>query len=205
MPYADPNTLQLFKYSYNLGVFFRLLPVGGSPIRLSLLANAMPYQLDQTDASGAQYTGCGRLLAVPALETLINGIASTVTFGLNGVDQGLVAEMLDNAPPVLGAPVTVGIGALDARYQPVAGSSPIPIWSGVGDFIGESLGPVTRASQPRVQSLSLTAASGDQSRQLGNNLTYTDATQQLLSPGDTFCQRTPVYYASRLINWPYWS
>ena len=201
MGYIDDATIAAFKGSFNLGVFFRLgLP---TPVCLSLSANNIPLTIPTLDSAGQVYVGAGKLLSIPTLETLINGIASTVSFSLQGVDPIMTGEMLDSAPEVLGAPVAVGIAPMDKRWQPAA---PVALlWSGVGDFLAETLLPGQDKTKNKVMTLTLSAMGGDQSRQLGNNLTYTDLTQQALWPGDTFCQRTVEYYATQLVTWPRFS
>ncbi len=199
MGYAPNATIAALRGSYNLGVFFRL-GVTPLPILLSLSAQSIPIAMPGLDGSGTVYTGLGQLTAIPALETLVNGIASTVSFSLGGIDPVAASLMLDQNPEVLGAPVTVGIAPMDARWQPAAPI--VPLWTGVADFLAQGMAPEAKPTQNRTQTLTLTAISGDQSRQVGNNLTLTDATQQMLHPGDTACQRVSRYVQTFITSWP---
>jgi hypothetical protein len=202
MGYIPDATLQAFRGSYNLGVFFRL-GLTPQPILLSLSAQSIPIAMPNLDAAGSVYTGLGRIGTMPALETLINGTASTVSFALGGLDPRALGLMLDQNPEVLGTPVSIGIAPMDVRWQPAA---PVALlWSGVADFVAESMPATSDPTVNRVQTLTLTALSGDQARQLGNNLTLTDATQQMLYPGDTACSRVSRYVATYIVSWPRFS
>jgi hypothetical protein len=187
MGYVPQPTLDYFKSAYNLGVFFRL---GTDPaLHLSFLTGDMKIRMSTTlDDAGTVYFGCGRLQNIPDLMVLTNGIADTYTFTLNGLDPTMTARMLDSAPEVLGARLTVGIAPLTDRWQPA--TSIVQIWTGVADFLSESMPPETDPLKNRTQSLSLVAMSGDQSRQRQDLATYSDAAQRARSPTDSFCSRT---------------
>lgn len=199
MGYALDATVAALRGSYNLGVFFRL-GVAPTPIRLSLSVQDIPMSMPIIDPLGSTYTGAGRLLSVPQLETLINGIAQTVSFSLGGLDPQAVSLMLDGNAEVLGAPVALGIAPMDARWQPAA--PVVPMWSGVADFLAQGMAPLTDPRKNRTQTLTLTAISGDQARQLGSNLTLTDLAQQTLYPGDTACSRVSRYVQTFITPWP---
>ena len=196
MGYVPDATLAEFRGQFNLGVFFRL---GTDPaLHLSFLVNDMMMEMPGLDEPGTIYKGCGVLQNIPELEVLVNGIADTVTFTLSGLDPSLTAAMLDSAPDVLGAPVTVGIAPMDVRWQP---KTPIVLlWSGTADMISEAMPPETDPTKNRTQSISLAAMTGDQSRQFQNLSTYADPIQQEISPGDRFCSRTTR--APYQISWP---
>ena len=198
MAYIPDATIAAFRGSFNLGVFFRLGTVPA--LHLSFLVNDVPMQMPGLDAPETVYTGAGVLQNIPDLETLVNGIADTVTFTIGGLDPTAVALMFDDAPEVLGAPVTIGIAPMDARWQP---SAPIALlWTGTADFISEAMAAETDPTKARTQTISLSTSTGDQSRQFQNLLTFSDNTQQMLHPGDNFCSRTPRYTASTVFSWP---
>lgn len=198
MGYAPDSVITALRGSYNLGVFFRLgtLPA----LHLSLSVNDIPIVMPSLDAPGTVYQGAGRIITFPALEVLVNGIADTVEFTLSGVDPQAVALMQESAPAVLGASVKMGIAPMDARWQPV--TNIIPLWSGTADVTSENISPSTDPRQGGMQSISLTAMTGDQSRQVPNNYTYSNATQQALHPGDAFCSRTQLYRQTTIVVWP---
>ena len=198
MGYVDDATIAAFRGNFNLGIFFRL---GTDPaLRLAFGVNDVPIVIPSLDPPGTVYRGCGALLGIPDLETLINSLADTVSFTLDGLDPQAVAFMFDSAPEVLGASVTVGIAPLDARWQPL--SPIVPLWTGTADFVAEDLKVETDPTKPQTQSITLTASTGDQSRQFQNLLTYSDLTQKTLHPGDQFCSRTVRYTQTSLVTWP---
>ena len=76
------------------------------------------------------------------------------------------------------------------------------LWSGTADVVSEAMDFDPDPTKNLTQKLTLTASTGDQSRQLQNLLTYSDATQKGLHPGDNFCSRTPIYTQTRQTIWP---
>jgi hypothetical protein len=197
MGYFPDATIAALRDLANLGVFFRLGT--DPPLRLSFSVNDYPIELPG-DEPGAVYFGAGRLINIPDLEALVNGIADTVSFTISGLDPQATALMLDSAPEVLGAPISIGIAPLNARWQP---ATPVGlIWSGTADLVSESMQFETDMTKNRTQSLTLTASTGDQSRQFQNLSTYSDATQKTLSPGDNFCSRVVRYTQTQIISWP---
>lgn len=198
MGYIPDATIAALRGPINLGVFFRLGT--DPPLRLSFSVNDFPIALPNLDEAGAVYRGSGRLMNIPDLEVLINGIADTVSFTLSGLDPQGTALMLDGAPEVLGAPVTIAIAPLDKRWQPIG--DPAVLWSGTADAISESMALEKDRTKNRTQSLTLTASTGDQSRQLQALTTYSQQTQQALYPSDNFFQRVVRYLQTYLVSWP---
>ena len=198
MGYFPDATIALLKGSYNLGIFFRL---GTTPaLHLAFSINDIPVYIPGLDSPSMVYTGAGQFLNIPDLETMINGIASKVSFALSGLNPVAVAAMLDTAPEVLGALVTVGICPMDQYWQPVG--TIVPVWTGTAEFIAEEFKVENDPAKPQVQSLMLTASTGDMSRASSNLQTFSDSAQKTLYPTDNFCIRVFRYVQTLLIKWP---
>lgn len=198
MAYVPDATIAALRGTFNLGVFFRL---GTAPsLNLSFSVGDVPIGLPNYDAPGTIYRGAGRILEIPQLEILINGLADKVSFSIAGLDPTAVGLMLDTAPEVLGALVTVGIAPMDARWQPT--TSIIGLWSGTADFLSEEMKVETDPTKNRVQSLTLYTTTGDTSRSFPNLQTYTSPTQNALYPTDTFFDRVQRYVQTYYVPWP---
>ncbi len=198
MGYVADTTIAAMRGSYNLGIFFRLGTT--PPLHLAFSVGDVPAYVPILDDPSTVYTGAGRILDIPPLETLVNGLADKVSFSLAGLDSVAVGLMLDTAPEVLGALVTVGIAPMDARWQPLVPI--IGLWTGTADFISEEMKVETDPTKNRVQSLTLATTTGDSSRAFSSLQTYTNATQQALYPDDTFFARVQRYVPTYFVTWP---
>lgn len=198
MAYVADATIAAMRGSYNLGIFFRL---GTTPaLHLSFSVGDMPAYFPGLDDPSTVYAGAGRILDIPPLETLINGLSDKVTFSLSGLDPTAVGYMLDTAPEVLGALVTIGIAPMDARWQPL--TPIIGLWTGTADFVSEEMRVEPDLTKNRVQNLMLSTITGDSSRAFPNLQTYTSPTQNALYPDDTFFDRVQRYVATYYATWP---
>lgn len=198
MGYLPDATIAALRGNTNLGIFIR---VGTTPaLHLAFGVNDVPITVPVLDSSGTTYIGAGRFVDVPSLETLINGLADKVSFSLSGIDPTFANQLLDTAPEVLGALVTVGIAPLDDRWQPL--SQIIGLWSGTADFLAQEMKPEPDPTKSRVQTISLTCSTGDVSRAFPNLLTYSDLTQKTMYPTDRFFERVSRYVQGLLVSWP---
>lgn len=198
MGYFADATIAAFKASFNLGVFFRL---GTSPaLHMSFSVNDIPIQMPGLDAVGTVYQGGGRLQNIPALELMVNGLSSKVSFTLNGVDSTLAQMMLDSAPEVLGAPVTVGICPMDQYFQPVGAIT--AMWTGTAEYVSEEITVERDIAKPQTQSLALIASAGDTSRAFSSFLTFTDAAHRAIFATDSFFDRVSRQVVGYRVTWP---
>lgn len=197
MTYVPAATAAMFAGSFNLGVFWRL---GTDPaLHLWMGTGDMPIGVPSLDDAGTVYTGAGKLIQIPDLELLINGIADRIDFAVSGVDAAFQAQLSASAPEVRGARCTVGIAALDERYQPK--TQIIGLWSGTADYWTMEQKPA-KGDQPSVRSISVSVGAGDTTRARPRLTSFTDAQQQIISPGDKFFSRVPRYTQDHLVAWP---
>lgn len=198
MSYIDPDVAALFRGPVNLGVFWRL---GTDPaLHLWMGIHEVPIGIPSLDEDGTTYLGAGRLIDIPELELLINGIADKVDFSLSGVDSAFLAQLDASAPKVAGALCTVGFAPLDERYQPM--TSIIPIWCGTADFWTMQRDPASEIGGSPVQRITLSVGAGDTSRANPKLKTFTDAEQRRVSPTDRFFDRVIRYVQTYIVPWP---
>lgn len=179
-------------------VFFRLDT--DPPLRLWCGINDIPIQLTNVDAGGAVYLGAGRLLNVPDLEVLINGIADRVEFYLPGVSVENSNRVAAGAPAIQGAAVHVGLATLDDRYQPTTEIT--PVWYGLADLWAMKQPKSSDPSQPPARTLVLSVGSGRTGRARARRAAYTSVQQKLLYPDDKFCDFVSRYTTLYEVKWP---
>lgn len=204
MGYLPAGAADLLRGSCNLGVFFRMSST--PPLHLWLGLSDIEMGTASSGAligETAVYTGAGRLLDLPDLELMINGLAEQVTFGIS-IEEDLYGRFLsglDASPPeVRGARVVVGIAPLDARWQPL--TEIIPLWTGTGDFWGVEHEPPEDPTKSALRKISLTIGTGDTSRAQPRLLSFTDASQKRISPTDRFFERVARYVQQYIVAWP---
>lgn len=180
-----------------IGVFFRLAtdPV----IRLWLGIGDCEVGINAFDSDVEVYSGLGQLIDVPAVQQLINGVATRVVFHVSGVSADTLALASIEAGAVSQKAVALGIGIFNASWQQAG----VPVWLfyGRADFVTLAQqadgggGGITRVIELSVGSLFTSR------RRRG--LSYlTNQDQQQRSPGDNFCNRIPLYAASVNKPWP---
>lgn len=125
---------------------------------------------------GHDWQGIGQLGQVGDLESAIGGVAPQVTFGLSGVDSGLIADTLSASSEVYGRDVTVYLQFFDDNFQCL--DNPYAVWAGTMDRMKvKQSGPATCAIELSAETLFARRALPP----LGN-LSHLD--QQRLFPGD---------------------
>ncbi len=196
--YIPPAITDAMRQSYNIGIFFRLEIE--TPVCLVLGFNDVPIKVPTVDVDGTIYRAAGLLQDVPQLQVLLNGEAEDVQFSLNGVSPEFAGQLYDAAPPVGGADIIMGFCPYDERYQPIADI--VPMWRGIADFWSEEMPPQTDLTKPSFRNITLAASGGETARYGQALLTFTDLYQQVISPGDRFCERPPRYYQQQIISWP---
>lgn len=201
-PYFTTDQDAALRAMRNVGIFWRLnLPTttdGDQTLRLWMGLNDIPIGIEAIDDAGSMYTGAGRLLALPELEILINGLADRIEFNLSGVPSEVVAKIDDAAPEVKGQEVHVGIAPLDDNYQPV--TSILPLWFGIADFWSIKMDPTQ--DSPSTRTITLSVGSGMTGRSRPRRLMFTDAAQRSLYPTDKFFDRVARYVRTYVVAWP---
>lgn len=199
MGYLSDATCAAFRGRFNIGLFFRLN--SNPPLHLWWGVSDVEATMDAMDVAGTKYLGGGLLVDVPdGIEVLVNGIADRADWVLSGIPDYLTANLVANAPNVIGCRVDFGIASLDERWQPQ--SDIVSLWAGTSDFWSEEQPLQKDPSKPKTRRLTLATFAGDISRALQPASTWTDLDQLALSPTDKFCERVPINYQGRIIRWP---
>lgn len=143
---------------------------------------------------GVTYKGAGALGAINAIDDS-PGEVKGLNLQLIGVDSAYIALALDDAAVVQGTPVTIRTAILDSStYQIV--DAPLE-WSG-------RLDTMTIEEDGETCTIAVSAESSAVDILRGSALTYSDADQKLLYPGDlafAFVNseaNTPVVWPSKL-------
>ncbi len=199
MGYFSDATMQAFRGTYNLGLFFRLDTFPA--LHLWWGVSDKPAAIPNLDVAGTIYIGGGWLADVPdAIEVLINGNADRADWTMDGVPEALTANLYSAAPSVVGKRVDFAMAPLDSRWQLM--TQPTSIWVGTADFWAEEQAPQTDVTKPKLRRLTLATLTGDASRSLPFYATWTDRVQKAISPTDSFCGRVPRYYPGQIVRWP---
>ena len=135
---------------------------------------------DATLPVGSIALGGGELISVPDFQQLIGGTVERLDFTISGVDEGLIALALEDAPSVRGARVDVGTVRFDENWQLAA-----VIWEQV--FEARSL-TINRGQTDdegkTTRSVTLTIVQGPSTRGRAKLAFFTDADQRRRSPDD---------------------
>lgn len=197
MDWLPDAVIEAMRGSHQLAVFFRLDIA--PPLRLWMGVNDVPARVQSVDGSGAVYLGAGRLIGIPELEVLINGVADRIDFTLSGVTPDQAQELDLRAVDIRGKDIHVALTVLDDHYQPVV--DPIPVWTGRASFVAENVAPVTGTQSPTI-ALALSAGAGVPSRERVSASLWSDAQQKALYPGDLFCGGTARLARGVSPSWP---
>jgi len=199
MGWVPDNIVEALRQSNMLGIYLRLDI--DPPLRICVGVNDIPIGFESIDPEGAVYLGAGRLANIPDLEVLINGVADRVEFVLSGIDPE-EADRLDIeewSQAIRGAAMHVGFTTLDDYYQPM--SKIIPLWTGTGSFIVESM-PAVKGHETPTVTLALSASSGKATRSRNTQILWSGAQQRAMHPGDAFCDGTARLARGVAPAWP---
>lgn len=199
----DATTKAAFKGSFRLAIFFRVgldeVSTGETPIRLWTGLYDIPARIPVYDAFGTTYYGTGKMINVPDLELLLNGVFDRIEFFVSGVDPEMSNNLETTAPPVIGAPVHIGIAAMDSRW--VMLSNIIPVWMGRADYWG-IVQPKVRTEETPTRTIYLSVGSGDTGRTRPRRVSFSNSQQKLVYPTDRFFNRVIRYSRDYLVAWP---
>lgn len=184
-------------------VFIR---VGGDqPLHLALTNNDIPLGWESVAPDGTVWRGAGRILDIPDLDVIINGLAEEGEFGVSGIDQATYDAFNELAgpelPSVKGAPINIGMAPLDERWQPRCPI--IPLWEGTADYVTETMeAGEGDPTADKIYRLTISWHAGNSQRARAPLVSFTHAQQQQRSPGDTFFARAMRYVGSYFRIWP---
>lgn len=169
-------------------------------VRLWTGVGSLTVAADAVETLGGVYAGIGAMSGLPAVQSLINGLAERVEFTLSGaaIDGRAVALADAEAADIRGAQVNLGLVLFDANWAPVTGT--IWLWQGEADTpkitrrVGEG-GDVVRQ-------VTISVGSIFTDRRRPALSYYTDVEQRRRSATDRFCERTPLYSQQVAKSWP---
>lgn len=197
--YVPEVVIQRLRGNTILGIFIR---VATDPaLHIWFGVNDIPARFDSIDEDGTIYLGGGRLIGIPTLEVLLNGISDAVEFTVSGVDPATGQAMLDDLPDVRGALVHIGITTLDDYFQPM--TAILPIWQGVAARVAENM-PVVSGRDAPTLTLSLSVVAGENMRSRPSRALWSSAQQRAISPSDAFCDNTAGLSRGVQPAWPNW-
>lgn len=182
-----------------VGVFFKLY-VEPNPIRLWAGVGQVLVVPNAFDEVGATYTGFGELRNVPAFESLINGVASRVSFTLAGtaITQNIINSAASEAQTVINAQCVLGVGLFDMAWQQLGSIK----WLRRGWVDYLTLSDQDGGRMGRIRSIEISVRSLFTGRRRRGLSFLTDADQQRRFPGDKACERTVLYAGDVDKVWP---
>jgi len=197
--YIPEVVIARLRKSTVLGIFIR---VATDPaLHIWFGVNDIPARFDSIDSAGTIYLGGGRLIGLPTLEVLLNGISDAVEFTVSGVDPATGQAMLDSLPDIRGALVHIGITTLDDYFQPM--TAILPLWQGIAARVTESM-PAVKGKESPSLTLSLSVVAGENMRSRPSRALWSSAQQRAISPTDGFCDNTIRLSRGVQPAWPNW-
>lgn len=199
MGYVPDAVITRLRGSGNWGIYFQLLTVP----RLRLWSG--PSNINQTmpgiDTTGPELYRGVRLNEeqLGQFDIMLNGGAERGTFTLEGVSQDSIDKISGIDPEVKGARVYLGLASHGDDWQPL--SDIIRFQSGRADFWSMEQ-PVSGGEGAATRTLKLAVALGETGRSRPRRVAYTNPQQQLIYPGDTFCQDVTRYHRGYICTWP---
>ncbi|WP_315759299.1 MULTISPECIES: hypothetical protein [unclassified Bradyrhizobium] len=199
MTFNDAELAALESGMQRLGLFFRLdvQPV----VRIWLGVGKIRPGVNAYDPDGAEYKGLGEIAELPPFKQLTNGAAERVTFTLSGV-SGDVLKIASSgdAEQVKGARCAQGFAIMDQEWALLG-----PVhWCAnyMADYLGLTQEPVEELGGVIVRTVQLSCGTLLTSRKRPSFSYFSDPDQRARSPGDRFCERTPLYANQFNMAWP---
>jgi len=199
MTLSDAELAVLESGQQRIGIFFRLEtdPI----VRLWLgVGNIMP-GVNAYDLTGAEYIGFGAIQSVPAFKQLINGKAERVDFTISGVSGEILGIASGgDSEQVKGKPVAVGFGIFNETWALLGAVK----WCAnyTADYLSIAQAVTDDPMAPTVRSVTLSCGTLMTGRRRPSFAYFTDQDQKARSPGDRFCERTPLYATGFSKAWP---
>lgn len=146
---------------------------------------------------GAIYQGVGLFADWPPIEVLLNGEAGRLSFQLSGIDATAQELFERELADLEGAPCDIGMAFLDERQQMVATQR----WISAPE-IEDAEHSQDRVPGGLTRGVAVGMIYGSQDRRRPLYAYYSPPDQAARSPGDLFCERTPLYNADHTVSWP---
>lgn len=165
-------------------IFFRMNTAPAVRLWAGVGDYRVPADLIETD-SLAFYLGCGQLIGLPTVQSLINGVEERVSFSLSGAAINAEVTRLadDEADQIRGVECFIGIRRYDQFDQP---SGPARwVWQGIADSIAIAQQPAGIGQAER--GISLSVAGLFTFRQRPKPAYWTNVDQRRRSSDDSFC------------------
>lgn len=165
-------------------------------VQLVLLGFSTPVGLNSSTWTitygGVDYKGANGLVSATTIADKASGDVTGIQFMVNGASAEYIALALDGAGEWKGVPVTISTALFDPSSYQIA--TVLTDWTGRGDTLsiqrqGGACNVVASAESSAVDLLN------------GTPLTYSDADQQYLHPGDTSFALV-VDQAGKPVVWP---
>lgn len=169
-----------------------------TPVRAWTGVGPFEHPGDAVDATGGTYLGLGEMQDIPALQQLVNGVASRIELSLSGVDDRIVALADADAADVRSKIVTLGLQFFGADWQPLGDT--LWIWDGEADVIRTDSVSSPDFGRQRTVTLSVGSLTTGRRRPVLSH--FTRAQQRRRSPTDAFCDRTGLYSNDTELKWP---
>jgi hypothetical protein len=169
-------------------------------VRVWTGAGPLAVSADAVDTTGGTYRGIGSLSGMPAVDALINGVASRVDFTLSGLPTGYLSLADEDAETVRFAPVHLGVWFLGEDWQahPLF-TTPLWVWSGTADTTQAEL---VMGDQGSTATVTLSVGGGDTGRKSQRQSYWTGTDQRRRSADDAFCDLTVNYTERAQKRWP---
>jgi hypothetical protein len=144
------------------------------------------------EAGGQTWEGIGGVGSISGIEHAVGDAAPQVTFGLSGVDPGLLGKALDASSEACGRDVTVFLQLFNDHWRPL--DAPAAIYLGTMDQVR------VKASLAMC-TIQVTAETVFARRAIPPWGWLTDRDQNRLFPGDRGLEQVPAM-VSKSVSWP---
>jgi hypothetical protein len=199
MTLNDDELAALQSGATRIGVFFRL---DTDPIvRIWLGFGDIASGVNTYDPSGALYHGFGEIQNLPVFRQLINGSAERVDFTISGVSGEILSVASGGDPDqVKGKRVAFGFALMDQAWVMLGAVK----WCAnyTADYLAIEQALTGDPAQPVVRTIRLSCGTLLTARRRPALSYFSDQDQRSRSPGDRFCERTPIYCTGFNKSWP---
>lgn len=187
---------------YQAAVFLNVA-VPGDPLRLCMTFNSIPIGFNAIDPNGVIYQGGCTLLNVSPIEILYLGTSDTLDIQLSGVNvetgASIIDELLARQSQMRGAATYIGFTCLDVYWQPITEIWPLVCSKYSHPYEGI---PPTPSDQSWAMNLGVVVTSGDNTRSIPAQLTWTGPSHKRGFPTDLGCDNTSAYARGVYPVWP---
>ena len=189
-PWSPEEEELLTSGSFGFGIFFLLRTA--EPIRLWAAIGDCEVGVNAVEGETQVYQGLGTLQDIPAFQSMINGRSERTAFRLSGGDDRILELARGDQAEINGKSVHLGFGLLRRDWSALAG--PVRwVQRGRADYMTEIVETPEDNRAARRHAVELSVGSIFTGRKRPGLSYYTHVDQTARSPGDLFCERTPIY------------